>query len=265
MSRVIAVANQKGGVGKTTTAVALTAALADRGQRVALVDVDPQASAGAALGFDVTGTYTSLYDCMAGARSRYAIPLHAACVSLAGGEHLYPSDIRLAELEAQLTQAVKREYILRDLLAPLRAQYDAILLDCPPSLGWLTLNALTAADSVLIPVVPDYLSARGLAGLYNTVDLVQRHLNPDLTFAGVVLTRVQAQTVEHQTRRQDIIDLCRAIDIPVLSTEIPNTIRAASAAGEGVPISRHSSGNGARAAYLALAAILFPVEVSHAR
>src|SRR5690349_21255948 len=188
---VLAVANQKGGATKTTTAVALAAALIDRGRRALLVDMDAQASAAAAVGFDFAehDGDPNLYTVMHRARARNPLPLIAALYdSNLGPASLIPADIKLAELETQLIQVVRREYILSDLLSGLRTQFDAIILDCPPSLGWLTLNALAAADQVLIPCVPDYLSARGLAGLHDTIELVQAQLNPVLEVAGVLLT-----------------------------------------------------------------------------
>jgi chromosome partitioning protein len=265
---VLAVVNQKGGIGKTTTAVALAAAVIDSGRRALLIDMDAQASASAAVGFDFIEHEDdpNLYTAMSRARSRNPLNLLGTLYdSNLGPVSLIPADIKLAELETQLIQVVRREYILSDLLSGLRTQFDAIILDCPPSLGWLTLNALTAADDVLIPCVPDYLSARGLAGLHDTVELVQRQLNPALTVAGVLLTRVRPQTIEYRNRRGDIKDFCGSWGVPVLPMEIPDTIRAAMTAGEGIPLTRHPAGNGARDAYLALATDLFPLEVSHAR
>lgn len=272
MAKIIAIANQKGGVAKTTTAVALVAAWVDQGRRALLVDCDPQASASAALGFDLERDYLSLYTLMSKARTRQPVAVAVVLAALPGGEALIPGHIDLALIDAELSanKILHREEILKDVLRPVRDQYDVIVLDCPPSLGWLTINALAAADTVLIPSVPDYLSARGLAALRDTVELVQDQLNHALTVAGVVLTRMRPQTLAHQERRADIAAFCADWGVPLLDVEIPDTIRAAEAAGKGVALTRYETARDARTSYHRLAELLLPgalapEEAPHAR
>lgn len=256
---IVAVANQKGGVGKSTTAVNLGAELADQGRRVLIIDCDPQASASAALGFDLTSSYTSLYDLMHAATTAHPRALQTAVRRFPHGEDLIPAHIDLAVLETELVSVMRREYVLSDLLAPVCDQYDVVLLDCPPSLGWITINALTAATDVLIPVVPEYLAAQGLGRLLDTVTLVRdKRLNPGLTVAGVILTMVKNQTTHHQQMREQIRAFCAQQNIAFLPVEIPASIRAADAAGAGVPLTRYGGNNEAKAAYQDLAALLFP-------
>jgi chromosome partitioning protein len=284
--KVIAIANQKGGVGKTLTAVTLTAILADYGQRVLLVDCDPQASATAAIGFDQEQPYSHLYTLMqARIQKRLTAPLAQKTIQqLPGGEFLLPSHIDLARIEMDLVQATRREYVLQDVLAQVQEQgnYDIMLLDCQPSLSWLTINALTAATHVLIPVVPDYISARGIGDLRATIALVQEDLNYKLRVDGVLLTRVQAETRQHRQMRAEIASFCDEWGVPFLSArseqerheegkiEIPATIRAADAAGAGIPLSRlpdaeKNGGHPALLAYKALAVRLAEKEMAHVR
>ena len=281
--KVIAIANQKGGVGKTVTAVTLTAVLADLGKRVLLVDCDPQASATAAIGFDQEQTYTHLYTLMKARIQKKLTPslVQKAIRRLPGGEYLLPSHIDLARVEMDLAQATRREYVAQDVLAMVLSEFDIILIDCQPSLSWLTMNALTAATHVLVPVVPDYISARGIGDLRATVALVQEDLNDRLQVEGVLLTRVQADTRQHRQMRAEIGAFCDEWGVPFLSArsdeerrnaskiEIPATIRAADAAGAGIPLSRlpdaeRHGGHPALLAYQALAARLLNQEVAHA-
>jgi chromosome partitioning protein len=279
--KVVAIANQKGGVGKTVTAVTLAAIFADMGKRVLLVDSDPQASATAAIGFNQEQPYTNIYNLMRARIVKKLTPqmVHKAIQRLPGGEDLLPSHIDLAKIEMDLVQATRREYVMQDVLAGVIDDYHIILIDCQPSLSWLTINALTAATHVLVPVVPDYLSARGIGDLRSTVALVQEDLNRDLKIAGVLLTRVQADTRQHRQMRSEIGAFCDDWGVPFLSArsdeerrkdpshiEIPATIRAADSAGAGIALSRlvdHDKDGGYQAsqAYQALAARLLDLEV----
>jgi chromosome partitioning protein len=263
-ARILAIANQKGGVGKTTTAAALLAAWADRGLRVAGLDLDPQASLTAALGQEPNNAFYRAVKCYI--ESGDEPPLGSA--RLRGGESLIAGHLDLSAAEVELIPAVRREYVLADLLAPLRAAYDVIIIDCPPSLGLLTLNALTAADGVLIPCPPEYLAVQGLARLMTTVHLVQRRLNRGLQGAGVVPTMVKSVgrhvVLEHRAMLDQIAAAAAHFGLPVLPA-IPDQIAAVEAAGQGIALTRYERGNGAAAAYRTLADTLYPQEAIHAQ
>jgi chromosome partitioning protein len=193
MARILALANQKGGVGKTTSAINLGAAMAATGRRVLLVDVDPQASLTDALGIDASHLARSIYDVLLG-----EVPL-SAILQTAGDLTVAPATIDLAAADMQLINEVGRERLLADALAPVTASFDEILIDCPPSLGLLTVNALTAADAVLIPVECHYMALRGLTQLAQSIEKIQRRANARLHILGVLPTMYDPRTIhEHE-------------------------------------------------------------------
>lgn len=187
--RTIAVMNQKGGVGKTTTAVNLSAALAESGRRVQLIDVDPQAHATLHVGLAPQPGDTTIYDVLTG-----ETPLSAARTAISENLSVIPSQIDLAAAEVELAGVVGRELILRDRLAEDSETFDFVVIDCPPSLGLLTINALAAVDEVILPLQPHFLALHGLSKLLSTIELVQRRLNAKLRLTGVVLCMYEAGT-----------------------------------------------------------------------
>lgn len=252
MTHIIAVANQKGGTGKTTTTAAIGAALQDAGQNVLLVDLDPQGSLTDALG--VRNAPPVLYEAWHALITGGDLPRGLTQVQ-PSGETLIPATIELAAIVLESVQADRREYVVQDLLA-LCGAYDTILLDCPPDLSLLTLNALVAADAVLIPVTPEHMAVRGLKLLLTTVRRVQGTkqrpgLNPRLRVLGVLVTML-TNTTHHKEQRALVQETLAALDLPYLG-DIPRRTSMQEAAGAGVAPTRYPDTNGARAAYQAVA------------
>jgi chromosome partitioning protein len=247
MSRVIAIANQKGGVGKTTTAINLGASLAVAEKRTLVVDIDPQGNATSGLGVEQNEDLATIYDVLLGDRG--------AEEAVIAGLHfpyldLVPSTRDLVGAEIELVQAPQRERILRRVIEPLRARYDYILVDCPPSLGLLTLNTLTAADSVLIPIQCEFYALEGLSQLLNTVRLVQKGLNPPLDIEGVLLTMFDRRL---NLSRQVAAEAREYFGNKVYRTAIPRNVRLAEAPSFGQPIVQYDVLSQGAQAYLALA------------
>jgi chromosome partitioning protein len=247
VGRTIACANQKGGVGKTTTVVNLASLLALAGDRVLLIDLDPQGNATSGVGIDRSSLERSTYDGIID-----GVGLRDLIVrGTSQGVDVVPSAIALAGAEVELVSASSRERRLRKLLEPVTDAYDVIFIDCPPSLGLLTVNALTAADAVLVPLQCEYYALEGLTQLLATIDLVRDHLNPRLAIDGVVLTMADARTnlsadVEAEARRH--------LDGTVYETVIPRSVRLSEAPSHGRSIATYAPDSRGGTAYLALAA-----------
>lgn len=245
MARTIAIANQKGGVGKTTTAINLCASLARAGQRSLLVDMDPQGNAtvgsGLAMREITRGIYEVLLNNCAAAD---------AVVPCEGGYDVLPSHPNLAGAQVEITALAKRDFLLARALAPVDANYDVIIIDCPPALNVLTVNALTAAREVLIPVQCEYYALEGLTSLMETIGLVGRGLNPELKVLGLVRTMADMRTslaveVDEQLRAHFPARLFRTV--------IPRNVRLAEAPSYGLPVLQYDRGCAGAQAYLALA------------
>jgi chromosome partitioning protein len=229
MGTVVAIANQKGGVGKTTTAVNLASCLAVAEKKILLIDVDPQANATSGLGFDTRELNRSIYDVFVNGENLQNI-IHPSKVP---NLSLIPSHINLVGTEVELVHVVAREKILRDALKLLKDSYDYVLIDCPPSLGLLTLNALTAADSVLIPIQCEYYALEGLSKLLNTVKLVQKHLNRKLSIYGVLLTMYDSRLNLCNQVEKEVRDYFKD---KVFITTIMRNVRLSEAPSFGLPI-----------------------------
>ena len=245
MGKIIAVTNQKGGVGKTTTSVNLSACVAEAGRRVLLVDIDPQGNATSGLGMARKGKLGTYEVLIGGAKAQAAV-LHTGF----GALDLIPASIELAGAEIELVDMPRRENLLKAALEPLRAAYDFVMIDCPPSLGLLTLNALTAADSVLVPIQCEYYALEGVGQLMNTVRLVRKKLNPSLEVEGIVLTMHDART---NLCAQVVQEVRSHFEREVFQTTIPRNVRLSEAPSYGIPIHLYDPKCSGTTAYRALA------------
>ena len=235
MAKTIAICNQKGGVTKTTTTLNLGIGLAREGKRVLLIDADPQNDLTSALGWDADALENSLGKLMYLVTQDYKPVVQDTILHHPEGVDLIPSNLDLSSMESQLVNAMSREKVLANLLKDVKKDYDYILLDCMPSLGMLTVNALAASDQVLIPVQANYLSAKGLEQLLSTINKVRRQINPKLRIEGILLTMVDARTND----AKEISRLIRETyggKLNVFDTDIPRSVRAAETSAEGKSI-----------------------------
>ena len=229
MSEIMAIANQKGGVGKTTTTINLSAALAEQGKKVLIIDMDPQGNTSSGLGIDKDELETTVYQLMIGDNS------FDECVQKDVFENLdvLAANVNLAGIEIETMDMEDRNYILRDIISEVEDKYDFIIIDCPPSLNTLTINSMTTADSVLVPIQCEYYALEGLSQLIYTINLVKDRLNPKLTINGVVFTMYDGRT---NLSMQVIENVRNNLDAKIYDTLIPRNIRLAEAPSYGLPI-----------------------------
>lgn len=244
MAKIIAVVNQKGGVGKTTTAVNLTAALTDLGKRVLLCDFDPQANATSGLGVDKRKLHTSVYDVVVG-----DTPVTQAIVHTKFGDVL-PATADLAGAAVELLSIERPQYQLKDALKAVENDYDLIMIDCPPSLEMLTLNALAAADGILVPVQCEYYALEGLTDLMNTLRLIKKRINPNLEIFGVALTMFDGRTNFSTQVAQEVR---KHFPGKVFATVVPRNVRLAEAPSHGLPVTVYDRLSRGAMAYKAMA------------
>ena len=246
MSRIIAIANQKGGVGKTTTVINLSASLAELGKKVLTIDMDPQGNTSSGLGLDKDNLDMTVYQLMIGecelTECRYA--------SVVDGVDVLPATVHLAGAEVELIGIPKSQFILKNGIAGVRDEYDYILIDCPPSLNLLTINAMTAADAVLVPIQCEYYALEGLSQLLYTIGLVQKSLNPKLEIEGVVFTMYDART---NLSMQVVENVKENLRQNIYKTIIPRNVRLAEAPSHGLPINLYDSRSAGAEAYRQLA------------
>lgn len=247
MGRIIAIANQKGGVGKTTTAINLAACLAEAGKKILLIDCDPQGNATSGLGIDKDHLENSIYEVLL---DECGIRQAMQAVDEVENLTVLPSNVNLAGAEVELLEVEDKEYILSNTVDYIRDDYDYILIDCPPSLNILTVNAMTMADSVLVPIQCEYYALEGISQLIHTVELVQERLNPDLTIDGVVFTMYDART----NLSADVVASVREnLNTKVYNTIIPRNVRLAEAPSHGLPIHLYDSRSSGAESYRNLA------------
>jgi len=246
MGKIISIANQKGGVGKTTTSVNLSASLAQLGNSVLLVDTDPQGNATSGVGINKADADKCIYNVLVEDVSANEVIVSTPLINL----NIIPATIQLAGAEIELVPTISREIRLKKALDPIKDNYDYIIIDCPPSLGLLTLNALTASDTVVIPVQCEYYALEGLSQLLNTIRLVQKHLNKELMIEGVLLTMLDART---NLGIQVIEEVKKYFQDTVYETIIPRTVRLGEAPSHGEPILTYDPKSKGAEVYLELA------------
>lgn len=247
MGRVIAIANQKGGVGKTTTAINLSACLAEQGKKVLVIDLDPQGNTTSGLGLDKDALENTVYQLILNESA-----LRDCMYDVEGIEKMkiIPSDVNLAGAEIELIGLEEKEYILKNEVDYIREDYDFIIIDCPPSLNMLTVNAMTTADSVLVPIQCEYYALEGISQLIHTIDLVQERLNDKLKIDGVVFTMYDSRT----NLSSDVVDTVKEnLDAYVYQTIIPRNVRLAEAPSHGLPINLYDSKSAGAESYRNLA------------
>ena len=246
MGRIIAIANQKGGVGKTTTSINLSACLAEAGQKVLTIDIDPQGNTTSGLGIDKNAVENTIYELILGEVEIEEAILKTEFENLS----IIASNVNLAAAEIELIGIQEKEYILKHAVEKVRENYDFVIIDCPPSLNMLTINAMTTADTVLVPIQCEYYALEGLSQLLHTVNLVKQRLNPDLEMEGVVFTMYDART---NLSLQVVENVKSNLKQTIYKTIIPRNIRLAEAPSHGLPINIYDTRSTGAESYRLLA------------
>jgi len=246
MGRIISIANQKGGVGKTTTAINLSACLAQAGKKVLTIDFDPQANTTSGLGVDKRSLSATVYDLLMGEKRVDEVMVQTMIDNLS----LLPTNVELAGAEIELVSLPDREYILKSILVDMKYNYDYILIDCPPSLNILTINALTASDTVLVPIQCEYFALEGLSQLMYTIELIKKNLNKRLELEGVVFTMYDSRT----NLSAEVVEEVKVhLEKDVYRSIIPRNVRLSEAPSHGLPITLYDTKSKGSEAYISLA------------
>ena len=246
MGRIISIANQKGGVGKTTTAINLSACLAQAGKKVLTIDFDPQANTTSGLGVDKRSLSATVYDLLMGEKRVDEVMVQTMIDNLS----LLPTNVELAGAEIELVSLPDREYILKSILVDMKYNYDYILIDCPPSLNILTINALTASDTVLVPIQCEYFALEGLSQLMYTIELIKKNLNKRLELEGVVFTMYDSRT----NLSAEVVEEVKVhLEKDVYRSITPRNVRLSEAPSHGLPITLYDTKSKGSEAYISLA------------